>query len=147
MRRAALAVGAVLVCGPVGFAGDDLKAELLAQEKQILEAIKAKDEQTLRHLLADELLAVVDGERTTAAEQRQRVAGLDIRSYDLTDVKAVAASKDVGILSYVYTWEGKAGDREQASRPVYATAVFARRDGRWVSVFYQESPRHRWQRP
>lgn len=135
-----------LVCLAAGLfnsplAAQDVDKTLLAQEKKVLEAIKTKNKKVLKELLGEQAYAVTvhDGRRAADANL-SFLDGVTIEEQSLSDVKAVAVSKDVAILTYVYKWKGTFKGKAHEAKPVYATSVWARREGKWKSIFYQETP-------
>jgi glyoxylase I family protein len=123
-------------------AEENVQDELLAQEKKLIAAINKKDSATLRDLLADEIMSI------TATRGRQTkpeiVAGLErvsFTDYEISDAKTIRVTPDVAILTYNFTWTGGITGRPATTTKSFATSVWQRRDGKWRSVFYQETPR------
>lgn len=63
-----------------------------------------------------------------------------LRTYSISDVKAISVSEDVGILSYRFRWSGAVNGKDFTGPPVYSTSVWALRKGQWMSILYQETP-------
>ena len=59
--------------------------------------------------------------------------------YIMEDIRFVQAAPDAGVEAYKLRGKGHAHGREFAST-MYASALWATRDGRWVCVFSQETP-------
>lgn len=120
---------------------DSLEETLLSQERKIIEAIQQKDTKTLEAMLADEAFAVTPGGgRQSGAQMLESLDEVTLAEYRISEVKSVQVSKDVGILTYKFTWSGSRGGENVHETTVFATSTWARRDGRWTCVFYQETP-------
>lgn len=131
----------VLIAGAWGYEETSLRETLLAQEHKLMEAIRQRDEPTIRQLLSQESYAVTaGGGRQTGQQMLTSLDDVTVASYSFSDVEVVEASDTVGILTYRFTWAGSRGDRVVPATTVYATSVWALRDGEWMSVFYQETP-------
>ena len=111
------------------------------RRRQLVEAIKQKDQPTLNEMIGKEAFAVTPGGGRQTGMQMLRILNeVAISSYRISDVKAVNVSKDVGILTYRFTWSGTRNGVMVPETTVLATSTWARRDGEWTSVFYQETP-------
>lgn len=138
--RFAIVLFAVLLSG-ADAPPNPLQKTLLAQESKLIEAIKQQDQATLKTLLAEETFAVTyDGGRQAGQDILRSLEQVTITSYTVTEVKLVQVSPDVGILTYKFRWKGSHGDKQIPLTTVYATSTWALRDGKWRSVFYQETP-------
>src|SRR5262245_24611848 len=142
LPRLAVASLLVVLLGSAAPKDDAALAEtLVKQEKKLIDALQKKDTATLKSMFVDESMAITAyGGRITGEEQLKVLADLELTSYTLTNAKVVAITKDVAILSYVFRMKGKFKGKELPGQPVYATSVWALRDGQWRSMFYQETP-------
>ncbi|MCA9101264.1 MAG: DUF4440 domain-containing protein [Planctomycetales bacterium] len=138
--RCVVFAAALLVTVEVS-AADALQETLLDLEKQVIEAIKRKDKPALKELLSEESFAVTSyGGRQTGAEMLGTLDDVTLTDYSVDDVKLVEISDGAAMLSYQFTWSGGGSGLTGQSTTVYATSVWARRDGTWRSIFYQETP-------
>ena len=119
------------------------KAQLLKQlsatETKLWEAWKNKDEKVFQALLSDDAIDVDEGGRSTKA---QTVSGIssnkcEIRSYSLDNIQMVMLDQNTALLTYKaaqdYTCDGKI-----QPNLVWATSIYVKRGGKWLSAFYQE---------
>jgi ketosteroid isomerase-like protein len=118
-----------------------LQDELIAQERKLIDAINKKDKAAIARMLADERMSIVAsrGRQTTA----EIVAGLERISFTdhkISDAKTIPVTPEVAILTYKFSWTGAAAGQTPATTIAYATSVWRKADGRWRSVFYQETP-------
>jgi hypothetical protein len=61
-----------------------------------------------------------------------------VASYNLGPMQFTRVSTDVAVLVYYAEQDTKCG-KFQVPSPVWATSLYARRDGRWVNVLYQHT--------
>jgi hypothetical protein len=59
--------------------------------------------------------------------------------YSMEDVRFVSLSSDSGLIGYKLSEKGASHGREFAAQ-VYVSAVWTKRDGKWISLFSQETP-------
>lgn len=131
----------ILLIGREARSQESLQDVLLAREKGLVEAIKQKDQSTLQAMLADEAYSVtVGGGRQTGSQTIDNLKAMTIDSYSISDVKTVKVSDRVGILTYKYTWSGSFKGTPVPKMSVFATSTWALRNGKWRSIFYQETP-------
>lgn len=122
-------------------ADNNLKKALLAQEKKVIDAIQRNDQKTLKAMLGQQPFSVNDdGTRRTAREVIEVLKNVKMTSYKISEVEAVPVGKNGGVLSYKYVWSGTENGRSYTNAPVRATSVWEQRNGKWMSVFYQETP-------
>ena len=141
IRPRALAVSLVVVsCFGVQAEEPSLKAELLKQETRLIDAIKHKDHDTLKKMLAEQHYSIDAHGRLATPDVLPLLAETTIEKYNVSDVRAFVAGEDVGILTYKYVWSGTEHGVEIKDSTSYATSVWAKRDGQWKSIFYQDTP-------
>ena len=141
LQRIGLCVLAVVALGAEAPAQNDLKVTLLGEETKLIEAIKQKDKATLRQMLAEQVLSITAKRgRQTARETIRDLENMTFDSFHLSDANAIAVAPDVAILTYKYTWTGSDAGQDAETTTAYATAVWKRRDRKWRSIFYQETP-------
>jgi len=115
--------------------------ELYAKEKEVWDAYKLKDKATLNALLADDYYAIedADGEIMTKAEALQDVAGLEIKTYEMTELSIVEVSEGVAIVRYKVRMRGSADHHEFIPHWSRVSSLWRKRAGRWQNVMYQET--------
>jgi uncharacterized protein (TIGR02246 family) len=122
------------------FAQNKLQDALLAQERKLIDAVNKKDKAAVADLLADERMSITSRGKQTRAEVIQSLENLSFGKHQISEPKTIAVSPDVAILTYKFSGTGGATGQAPAASTVYATSVWRQRDGRWRSVFYQETP-------
>ena len=142
MPRVGLCMLALVMLAVDAAAQDKLQDTLLAEEKKLIDAINNKqDKAAIRELLADQSMSITAsrGRQTTA----ETVAGLEkisFSDYKISDVKVIAVSPDVAILTYNFSSTGGITGQPATPTTAYATSVWRKRDGQWRSVSHQETP-------
>ncbi len=119
-----------------------LRDELMALERQSWEYTKARDRAALRRFLAEDLLQIFsDGSRYDKRDFLEYVSNYRLDSYEIAPTYAVRRiGPDVALLIYRVTSRGAARLDRTRSDKVLATSIYVRRNGRWTSVLYQETP-------
>jgi hypothetical protein len=139
-----LMIGLVLAGGNRLFAGappqeDTATKEVTKLANTLSQAFVRGDADTIKRRLADDQIAIFGhGGPETKADQLKKLADLQVERASLEDVKAIPISKDVVAISYRLVRKGTFKGRE-LTPAVEVLAVWARRDGRWQQVTYQET--------
>ena len=114
-------------------AANSLESMLVAKEKQKWEALKTGQFGSLPEMFADDFLSVgyaPDGTVRMTTKAQQTVAGkqqLPPAEFTLSDFKVISANNDSAVVTY----------RAKGPINLYATSVWAKRGGKWQTIFYQ----------
>ena len=117
----------------------DITATLEAKERDINEAIKAKDSAKMMTMIdSDGWMADGMGFNPVSAIP-EMLKDMELRSYTMDGVKSMKIDKDAYILTY--TWKGDATMKGQLmpAAPYYCSTVWAKRGNDWKAVYHQES--------
>ena len=119
-----------------------LREELMALERQSWDYMKTRDRGALRRFLADDLLQVyADGSRYYKNDFLDYLVNYRLDSYDIEPTYAVRViGPTVAALVYRVTSRGTPRFDRARTDKVLATSTYVRRDGKWTSVLYQETP-------
>jgi ketosteroid isomerase-like protein len=118
-----------------------LQDALLAQETKLIQAINMKDRTVIAELLADEAMSISASRgRQTGNDIVASLEKISFTDYKISEPKTISVSPDVAILTYKFSWTGGVTGQTPTTTTAYATSVWRQRDGRWRSVFYQETP-------
>jgi hypothetical protein len=140
LSRFAVCPLALLLFGTNLLAQDNLQDSLLGQERRLIDAINKKDKGGISELLADERVSITSRGKQTTADIIRSLERLSFSKYQISEPKAIPVSPDVAILTYKFSWTGGVTGQAPATTTVYASSVWRKRDGKWRSVFYQETP-------
>jgi hypothetical protein len=140
LARIGLCLLAVSSLATVAAAQDKLQDALLAQERKLIDAINRKDKAAISDLLAEESMSITSRGKQTTKDIIQNLEKLSFSKYQISEPKAFSVGPAVAILTYKFSWTGGVSGQATATTNVYATSVWRQRDGKWRSVFYQETP-------
>lgn len=120
-----------------------LREELMALERQTWEYIRTRNRAGVRHSLADDAVLIFDdGTRLFKSEMlNDFMPNYRLDSYDIDPQYGLRTiTPDVAVLLYRATSRGaERFDRTETTK-VLASSLYARRDGKWWNVLYQETP-------
>ncbi len=131
----------LVVAAPL--AASDLKADLLAREKQSWKDWADKKGDTFRAQAVEDYVQVVAG--VGAATGREAVAkeieghNCVMKSFDFTNVTLRQPAANLAILNYVATQDTTC-DGVALPKKVFSTSMWIQKDGKWMSYSYQETP-------
>ena len=118
---------------------DSLQQQIVAKEREELDALKAGDHQAFANLIADEAIFLDPRGHGTKAEVVEHTSDFRLLDYTMENIKFVAAGSNSGVVAYKLTQKGNAHGHEFTS-VAYASALWIKRDGRWACLFSQETP-------
>lgn len=112
---------------------EQIEATLLGLKDQALAATRDRDQDFYRGYLADDAIAVLpagvfDKAAVVAALGAARVP---FQSSKVENTQVIVLNPDAGVVTY---------RAELASGQVFVTTVYARRNGVWQGVLYQQTP-------
>jgi RNA polymerase sigma factor (sigma-70 family) len=115
-----------------------LRETLLGLEKEGWEALKGKKPEA-KTTLADDFVAVMaDDGRLNRADFLKLLADVTLTDYSVSDVALTRLTPDAAVWTYKvrtdYTYKG-----ETTKETIWVSSAWAKRDGNWVNVLYQET--------
>jgi ketosteroid isomerase-like protein len=116
----------------------DLSAQILANEKEILELSTRKDLEPFSKLMTDDILAVYG---SGYASKKEVVEGLHEMSnihYSMNDVKVILVGDAAGLIVYRINEDWKEGAKKLA-REYYIASLWQKENGQWLNRFWQET--------
>ena len=117
----------------------ELKDQIVAKEREELEALKSADYKKFADLIADDAIFLNAGGPGTKSQVVENSSRFKVLDFSMDDIQFVPLTGNSGIVIYKLTQKASAGGREFTS-VVHASATWVQRDGRWVSIFSQETP-------
>lgn len=125
---------------PTGHAQTYVEEMLIALEKKTWDLYKNRDVKALDELTADDFYDIYpDGTVVNKKQWLKDMLGVQVKDSTLTDFKVIMLTKDAAII--VYTAVAHAVDKgKEVAIHNAVTSAWAKRNGRWVSVFYRENP-------
>jgi len=128
----------LLVAADASHSMDAIQQQIVSKEREELDSLKTGDLERFANLLADDALFVDAHGPASKAEVMKNVAGFRLLDYSMENVRFVPFSADSGLITYTVTEKGISHGKEFAAH-VYVSAVWAKRAGRWVCLFSQET--------
>lgn len=121
----------------------DLKADLLAREKQSWKDWADKKGDAFRASAVDDYVQVVAGFGPSTGREAvaKAIEGHDcmMKSFEFTGVTLRQPAPSVAILNYTATQDTSCGTAALPKK-VFATSMWILKDGKWLSYSYQETP-------
>lgn len=115
------------------------QADLEAKERQVWDAIKAKNWDAFGGLLADDFTLVADDGVHTKQETLDQLKKYDLSEYTFSDIKFVKVDDDLAVLVYSSTEKSTYDGKPSPSGTLYNSSAWANRGGKWVAVYHQET--------
>jgi uncharacterized protein (TIGR02246 family) len=145
--RRVFMIGALALAGaPVAFAQSTdtlkLRDDLMALEKAGWVYLRDRNYDGVRDYMADDGLWIFgDGSRYNKRQTLEMMKDFSMGDVVIEPTYAVRVlSPDVATLLYRVTYTSKLKDGKPETSKVLSSSVYVRRDGKWWSVLYQESP-------
>ena len=119
-----------------------LRDELMALEKGSWGFMRDKDYDGMKNFLADDgLLIFGDGTRFNKRQTLELMKDYKLDSFTIEPTYAVRMiSADVTTLLYRITYTSSVKGGPTQTVMTLSSSIYARRDGKWWSVLYQETP-------
>lgn len=120
---------------------ENVESILISLKEQALEATKKGDAEFYQNYLDDSAIAIVPfGVFNKDAIVQQMGSGKSLfKSAGIEDTKAIVLTPESGIVTYKATYESFANS-EKTTVSVFVTTVYAKINGQWKGVFYQQTP-------
>jgi uncharacterized protein (TIGR02246 family) len=121
-------------------AKDDAVKEVEKAITVLNKAFEKGDAEALKALMTDDHVAITPSAGVeTLAQQLKDLPHLKITEYVQGKLTVKLLSKDVALVTYPLTLKGTFKGKPLAEK-LQATAVFVRREGKWLEASYQETP-------
>jgi hypothetical protein len=121
-----------------GDANGSMEQQVVAKEREGLDALKTGDLELFGKLTADEAIMVDAQGPATKAQVLKNVGGFKLTEYSMEDIKFVTISPNTGLISYKITEKGVSHGNEFTAK-AYVSSIWTRRVNGWVCLFSQET--------
>jgi hypothetical protein len=115
------------------------QADLEAKERQVWDAIKAKNWDALGSMLADDFVIVGSDGVHDKAGTLEQLKKYDLTEYTFSDIKFVKVDADLAVLTYTATEKSSYGGKPSSGKPSRASSAWVNRGGKWLAAYHQES--------
>jgi ketosteroid isomerase-like protein len=118
---------------------DSMQDQIVAKEREELDAMKAGNIAAFADLLAEEAVFLNPQGPSPKADVVKHIAGFKLLDYSIEDVRFVQAGPKTGLIVYKLTQKGSANGHEFSGK-AHISALWTERDGKWLCLFSQETP-------
>jgi hypothetical protein len=115
------------------------QADIEAKERQVWDALKAKNWDAFGGLLSDDFVAVGSDGVYDKAKTLDDIKKYDLTDYTFSDIKFVKVDDDAAVLIYTSTEKSTFDGKAATGTPRYNASAWVNRGGKWVAVFHQET--------
>jgi ketosteroid isomerase-like protein len=115
-----------------------LQAQIVAKEREGLDALKAGNVERFASLTADDAVLVDAHGPASKAQVVTNVAAFTLTDYSMEDVRFVPLSANSGLITYKINEKGVSHGKEFAAQ-AYVSSIWAQRGTGWVCLFSQET--------
>ena len=129
-----LAIISLFATTAVSMAGPDKEA-IMAKEKAAWQAFKDKKADDFKKVVDGDSLGVYAGGISDMAKELSDMQKWDMKSFTISDYKAISDEKDVIVASYTVTLAGTF-DGQDASGTYNAGTVWKLENGNWLAIFH-----------
>ena len=144
MLGSAVALGGLAVAPAMAQSPDitKLREELMALEKGSWGFMRDKNYDGMKNFLGDDALLIFgDGNRYNKRQTLELMKDFALTNIEYEPNYAVRMlSPDVATLLYRVTYTATVKGGKPETMKVLSSSVYAKRDGKWWSVLYQETP-------
>ncbi len=127
------------IAGVATPANDSIKDQIVAKEREELDALKAGQIDVFASLLADEAIFLNSRGPAPKAQVVKNVGNFKLLDYSMEDVQFVPVGPRTGLIVYKLTEQIGRGDKDFMAT-FYVSALWTERQGKWLCLFSQESP-------
>ena len=115
-----------------------LERQIVAEERQGLDALKIGNLDAFGNLTADDAVFVDAHGSATKAQVMKNVAGFKLVDYSMDNLSFVPLSSKSGLISYKISEKGVSHGKEFTAQ-AYVSTIWAKRGGHWFCLFSQET--------
>ncbi|HLL77283.1 MAG TPA: DUF4440 domain-containing protein [Pyrinomonadaceae bacterium] len=116
------------------------ESDITARERELWDALRAKNWDAFAASLADDQLYVGPGSVSDKAQTLEGVKPLNVTDVTTSDWRVVRLGDDAAVVTYTAAVKGDyAGQPIPADHTERDSTVWVRRGGRWLAAFHQET--------
>jgi ketosteroid isomerase-like protein len=119
-------------------ADGSMEEQIVAKEREGLEALKAGEPERFGELTADDAVMVDAHGPAGKAQVLKNVAGFRLTEFSMESVQFLQISRDTGLICYKITEKGVSHGHEFAAQ-AYVSSIWTKRGKKWLCLFSQET--------
>jgi hypothetical protein len=135
MKKSLSIAVAVLLAGVAVSFASPAKDAMMAKEKAAWQAFKDKKADDFKKLVDGDMVGVYAEGISDMKKEMEDMQKWDMKSFAISDYKAISDEKDVMVTSYTVTIEGTY-DGKDASGTYNAGSVWKIENGKWLAIFH-----------
>ena len=117
---------------------DAMQQQIVAKEREGLDALKTGEVDKFGRITADEAIFVDAQGSATKAQVLKNVAGFTLTDYSMESIQFLRLSKKSGLISYKIHEKGVSHGKEFAAQ-AYVSSIWKQRGNGWFCLFSQET--------
>lgn len=114
-------------------------AEVIAKEKQAWDAVRQKDFDSFKKIMADDGIYVSHHGVLDPAGTIKETKELDLTDLSFSDWKVLPIDKDAVIVTYTAHVQGKIEGQPLVATSVRGTTAWVNRGSQWLAIYHQDS--------
>lgn len=115
------------------------QADIEAKERQVWDALKAKNWDAFAGMLSDDFITVGADGVQTKAQMLEEIKKYDLTEYSFADIKFVKVDADLAIITYTATEKSSYDGHPTPPNPTRASSAWVNKGGKWVGAYHQET--------
>ncbi len=115
------------------------QADLEAKERQVYDAIKAKNWDAFGALLTDDFTLVVADGIHNRAQTLETIKKYDLTEYTISDVRLVKVNAELAVVTYTMNEKSSYDGKPVPAKPYRSSSAWVSRGGKWLNAYHQES--------
>jgi hypothetical protein len=115
------------------------QADIEAKEREVWDAIKAKNWDAFAANLADDMVAVSEDGVANKSQMVDYIKKYDLTEYSFSDIRFIKVDADLAVIIYTSTEKSTYDGKPSPGKPLRNASAWVNRGGKWLAVFHQES--------
>ncbi|WP_138431361.1 nuclear transport factor 2 family protein [Fodinibius saliphilus] len=116
----------------------EVKEAIKAKEKAIYEAIKNGDIEVFKKSTADDMMSVYNSGYTSRMDEIERLSGMQMDSYKLSDFKFMHPADNVVVVIYTAEASGMNAEGTEFDGKYYSTSTWVNADNDWKAILHTQ---------
>jgi hypothetical protein len=114
-------------------------ADVIAKEKQAWDAVRQKDFESFKKIMADDGIYVSHHGLLDPAGTIKETKELDLTDLSFSDWKVVPIDKDAMVVTYTAHVQGRIEGQPLVASSVRGSTAWVNRGGQWLAIYHQDS--------
>jgi hypothetical protein len=115
------------------------EAEVIAKEKEAWDAVKNKDTEAFRRIMATDGIYVSHHGVLDPAGTIKETGELELTDLSFSDWKVLPIDKDAVVVTYTAHIQGRIEGQPLVASQIRGSTAWVNRDGKWLAIYHQDS--------